>query len=98
VIAATVREQFCGHVIYTETREHAIMEETFSVRSVPRLYNEDQHPLRHSLETAVTRVGGSCDAAANLRTRGLRSRGTSAVESVVRSEKPVAEAGNSLGI
>jgi hypothetical protein len=36
---AVAREQLCGHVY--PTREHAIMEQTFSVRSVPGLYNED---------------------------------------------------------
>jgi hypothetical protein len=36
-----VKEQLCGHVVSPATREHAIMEETFSVRSVPGLCNED---------------------------------------------------------
>jgi hypothetical protein len=35
---AVAREQLCGHVS-PETRGHAIMEETFSVRFVPGLYN-----------------------------------------------------------
>jgi hypothetical protein len=43
------------------------MEEMFSVRYVPRLYNEDQLPLRESLETAIGRVGGWCEMAASLR-------------------------------
>jgi hypothetical protein len=74
-----------------------IMEETFSVRSVPGLYNEDQLPLRESIETAVGRVGGWCEMTASLRARGLGSRGTSTLELVVRSEKLVAEAGDSSG-
>jgi hypothetical protein len=60
---SVAREQPCGDVS-PATREHAIMEETFSVRSVTRLYNEDQPPLRDCLETAVRRVGGSCEVAA----------------------------------
>jgi hypothetical protein len=39
-------------------REPTIMEETFSVWSVLRLYNDDQVPLLDILETAVRRVGG----------------------------------------
>jgi hypothetical protein len=39
------------------------MEEAFSVRSVPELYNEDQLPLRDRLETGVTRLGGWCEVA-----------------------------------
>jgi hypothetical protein len=35
------RKELCEHVFSPETREHAIMEETFSVRSVLGLYNED---------------------------------------------------------
>jgi hypothetical protein len=38
---AVAREQLCGHVVSPATREHAIMEEAFSVQSVPELYNED---------------------------------------------------------
>jgi hypothetical protein len=37
---AVARDRLCGHVS-PATREYAIMVETFSVRSVPRLYNED---------------------------------------------------------
>jgi hypothetical protein len=44
--AAATRQQLCGHVICPATREQAIMEETFSVRSVPGLYNEDYVILR----------------------------------------------------
>jgi hypothetical protein len=35
---AVIREQFCGHVVFPATRKHAIMEERFSVLSVPGLY------------------------------------------------------------
>jgi hypothetical protein len=45
------------------------LEAMFSVRSVPRLYNDGQLPLQKSLETAVTRVGGWCEMAASLRGR-----------------------------
>jgi hypothetical protein len=37
-----------------------------SVRYEPRRYNEEQLLLRESLETAVRRVGGSCEMAASL--------------------------------
>jgi hypothetical protein len=50
-----------------ETDTHATREEllevVFSVRSVPRLYNECQVPLEKSLETAVRRAGGWCEMA-----------------------------------
>jgi hypothetical protein len=50
------------------TDTHATLEEllvaVFSVRSVPRLYNEDQLPLEESLETAVRKVGDWCAMAA----------------------------------
>jgi hypothetical protein len=59
-----------------------IMEETFSVPSLPGLYNEDQLQLRVSLETAVRRVGGLCEMAASLREREPGSRGTSTIELV----------------
>jgi hypothetical protein len=36
------------------------------MRSVPRLYNEEQLRLRESLETAVRTVGGWCEMAASL--------------------------------
>jgi hypothetical protein len=54
---AVAREQLCGHVS-PATREHAIMEETFSVRPVPRLYDEGELLLRDSLEAAIKIVGG----------------------------------------
>jgi hypothetical protein len=38
---AAAKEQLCGHIGSPATREHAIMEETFSVRLLPRLYDED---------------------------------------------------------
>jgi hypothetical protein len=41
---------------YTKIKE--LLEAVFSVRSVPRLYNEDQLPLEESLETGVRRIGG----------------------------------------
>jgi hypothetical protein len=50
------------------------MEAVFSMRSVPRLYNEDQLPLRQSLETAVRRERGRCEMAASLQGRESRSR------------------------
>jgi hypothetical protein len=45
-----------GTDMHATTEE--LMEAMFSVRSVPRLYNEGQPPLQESLETAVRRVGG----------------------------------------
>jgi hypothetical protein len=50
-----------------------------SVRSVPRLCNKDQLPLRDSLEKAVRRVGGWCEMAASLPGRDFGNRGRSAV-------------------
>jgi hypothetical protein len=50
------------------------LEVVFSVRSVPRLYNEDQ-----SSEMADRRGGGWRDVAASLRERDPRSRGSSTV-------------------
>jgi hypothetical protein len=38
---AVAREQHCGHLDSPATRELEIMEEMFSVRTVPGLYNED---------------------------------------------------------
>jgi hypothetical protein len=78
---AIAREQLCGHFVSPATTEHAIMEEMFPVRFVLRLYNEDQLPLRVSLETAVRRVGCWCEMAASLRGREPGSRGTSTVGS-----------------
>jgi hypothetical protein len=39
-VTAIAREQLCGHVS-SAMKEHEIMKETFSVQSVPELYNED---------------------------------------------------------
>jgi hypothetical protein len=38
---AFAREQICGHIVSPATREHAMMEETFSVRFLSGLYNEE---------------------------------------------------------
>jgi hypothetical protein len=56
-----------------------VLEEGFSVRSVPRLYNEDQWPERESAETAFRRAGDWCEMAASLRGREAGNRGFSAV-------------------
>jgi hypothetical protein len=40
---AVAREQLCGQVVSPETKKHAIMEGTISVRSVPEIYNEDKY-------------------------------------------------------
>jgi hypothetical protein len=52
------------------TNKHGTIEElleaVFSVRSMPRLYNEQQLRLRMSLEIAVRRVGGWCEMAVRL--------------------------------
>jgi hypothetical protein len=45
---ATVQKLLLGNIsvdVFPATREHTIMEETFSVHSVLRLYNDDQLPL-----------------------------------------------------
>jgi hypothetical protein len=41
------------------------LETVFTVRSVPRLYNEDELPIRESLEAGV-RIAGVCEMAASL--------------------------------
>jgi hypothetical protein len=41
-----------------------LLREVFSVRSVLRLYNDEQVLLRESLETAVRKVGVSCETVA----------------------------------
>jgi hypothetical protein len=43
-----------------------LLGEVFSMRSVPKLYNEEQLRLRESLQTGVRRVGGLCEMAASL--------------------------------
>jgi hypothetical protein len=54
----------------THATTEELLEEMFSVRSVPKLYNEGQLPLLVLiLETAVRRVGGWCEMAASLRGR-----------------------------
>jgi hypothetical protein len=65
----------------THTTIEELLEAVFSVRSVRRLYNEDQLPLRESLESAVRSVGGWCEMAASLRGREPGNRGTSTVGS-----------------
>jgi hypothetical protein len=52
----------------TDTHEtiEELLETVFSVRFVPRLYNEEQLALRDTLETAVRRAGGRCEMAATL--------------------------------
>jgi hypothetical protein len=57
------------------------LEAVFSVLSMPRLYKEEQLPLRKSFETAVRRVGGRCETAASLRGHEAGSRGSSESES-----------------
>jgi hypothetical protein len=79
---AVARKELCNHACCSAVAQYpsrdrcdtlAIMETTFFVRSVPGIYNEDQL----SSETAVIRVGGKHEMAANLRRRETRSRGTS---------------------
>jgi hypothetical protein len=41
-----------------------MLEAVFPVQSVPRLYNEGELPSEDSLETAVRRVGVSCEKVA----------------------------------
>jgi hypothetical protein len=43
-----------------------LLETVFSLRSVPRLYNEGKMPLEENLEKAVRRVEGCCETAASL--------------------------------
>jgi hypothetical protein len=69
-------EKFWGHVSLA-MREHVIMEEVFSVWSVPRLYNQNHLPLQEGPETVDRRVGGCCEMAASLQGREPGSRGTS---------------------
>jgi hypothetical protein len=37
---AVAWQQLCGHVVSLATKEHAVVEEMFTVRSVTGLYNE----------------------------------------------------------
>jgi hypothetical protein len=48
-----------------------LLEAVFSVKSVPRLFNEGQLPLEESLETAVRRVGDWCEMAISLGVGGF---------------------------
>jgi hypothetical protein len=64
---------------YTHGTMNELLEVVFSVRSVPRLYNEGQLPLESHV-TAVRRVGGWCEMAASLRGRESVSKGTSTGE------------------
>jgi hypothetical protein len=43
-----------------------LLEAAFSVRSVPRLYNEDQLSIEENLEMAVRRLRVWCEMAASL--------------------------------
>jgi hypothetical protein len=45
----------------THAQTEVLLEVVFSLRSVPRLYNEGQLPLEKRLETTVRRVGVSCE-------------------------------------
>lgn len=87
--AATVvaRERLCkrallGHVIAaadTHSTTEELWDEMFSVRSLPRLYNDYQLSVRESSETAVRRVGGWREMADSLQGLEPTIRGTSAV-------------------
>jgi hypothetical protein len=57
-----------------------LLEVLFSVWSMPRVYNEDQLPLREHSVMVVRRVGGWCVMAASLQGREPQGRGTSAVQ------------------
>jgi hypothetical protein len=48
---------YAVHGIATRHKMKEILEEAFSMRSVPRQYNEEQLRLWESLETAVWRAG-----------------------------------------
>jgi hypothetical protein len=69
---AVAKQWICKQwpLVCSGRKRHATTEElleaVFSVRSVPRLFNEGQLPLEESLETAVKRVGGWCKMAATL--------------------------------
>jgi hypothetical protein len=63
------------------------MEAVFSARSVSRLYNEDQLPLRESLETAVRRVEVGVRWPPACEDVKPGSRGSSTVESVTKQRR-----------
>jgi hypothetical protein len=67
-----VRRRLCKQrSLLAKTDTHAttkdLLEVVFSVRSLARLYNEEQHLLRESLDAAVRRVGDWCETAVSLR-------------------------------
>jgi hypothetical protein len=71
---SVIRLWFSSRHVIAAGDAHAIekwLEAVFSVRSAPRLYKEDQLPLRESFQTAVRGVGVWCETAASL--RGLES-------------------------
>jgi hypothetical protein len=80
-----------SHRLTTATDTHATIEELFeamfSVRSVPSTYNEDQMPLRKSLETVVRRVGRWCEIAASLQGCEPGSRELSTVGRCYQAEQ-----------
>jgi hypothetical protein len=80
---AVARRQLCGQVVSLETKQDAIMMVTFSVRYMPKLYNENQMPLQDSLEMAVRRVEGWCEMATSLQGCESGSTGMSTIGSRV---------------
>jgi hypothetical protein len=60
---------------------HGRIEAMFSVMSLPRLYNEQQLPLQESRETAVRRVGVSCETVASWQGRDHGGSGSYGVGS-----------------
>jgi hypothetical protein len=67
------------------------LEAVFSVRSVPRLYNEGHLALRESSETAVRRVGDWWEMAVSMRGREPGSREMSTVTLPSSAVKTVTE-------
>jgi hypothetical protein len=77
---ATGNGFFC--VVHVDTDRHPtieLLEAVFPVRSLLKLYNVDQLPLRDSLEIAIRRVGGWCEMAASLQVCESGSSGMSTV-------------------
>jgi hypothetical protein len=60
------------------------MKAVFSVRSVPKLYNEDQLSLRESPETAVRKGRGYCEMAASLRGRESEAEERQLLEGITK--------------
>jgi hypothetical protein len=58
----------------------------FSVRSVPRLYKEEQLRLRESLETAVRRVGLVVGLSSNNEDVNTEAEEATALEAVTRRQ------------